>query len=242
MPLRDARRLAADAGLNVQAVLDLDRLAAHIPRIAPLTAAWPTLLLLGSTGQELWASVQARPASPDPVDTFVAEVLDQLRARIRPATRLLWPDPSPSAAFPISTAARQAGWGHRSRMGLTIHPRHGLWVACRAAILVSDPIPEDLEPPAPSPCTTCADAPCVSACPIDAVGGPTGVDLVPCFTERLRPEAACGAACAARLSCPVGATFRYSDAQIAHHQRFANHAFGPAVLTQVAPLAAWTHE
>lgn len=230
MALEEARSIAAAAGLNVQAVLSTARLAQTLPKTAPLVGSWPSLLLLGSTGDAMWTAMHAGPLDPEhPIDRFVDAALARIRAAIDAPTRLLWPDPTASQPFPVSLAGRAAGWGQRSRMGLTIHPVHGLWVASRGAILIDAALDEDVTPPTPSPCSDC-DL-CVSACPVGATGGPKGIDIQTCFTERLR-EGGCATSCAARLACPVGIDSRYPAAQIEHHQRFTNRAFGPRVLAE----------
>ncbi len=245
MTVRDARRLGLDAGLNVQAVLSVERLGETLPQLESLAEEWPSLLLLASTGTALWTALHAAgvQSREHPIDSFVAERLRDIRALIPGPTRLLWPDPEGGTPFPVSLAGRLAGWGHRSPLGLTIHPRHGLWMGYRGAILLGQNLPEDLEPGAPSPCMSCARRPCIPACPVGAVGGKDGLDAIACFTERLRPGAACGTACAARLACPVGAQSRYTDEQIAHHQTHANRSFGPYVLAQPRPVpAAWKEQ
>lgn len=245
MTVKDARELALEAGLNVQAVLSVERLAETLPQLAPLAPDWPSLLLLASTGTSLWTALHAAGAESreHPIDSFVADRLDAMRALIPEPTTLLWPDPEGGTPFPVSLAGRLAGWGHRSPMGLTIHPRHGLWMGYRGAILLGVDLPEELEPAAPSPCASCDGRPCLTACPVGAVGGEDGLDAVACFSERLRDGAACATSCAARLACPVGAPSRYTDEQIAHHQAFANRSFGPWVLAQPRPVpAAWREE
>jgi epoxyqueuosine reductase len=243
--VRDARQLALGAGLNVQAVLSVERLAETLPQLAPLASDWPSLLLLASTGTSLWTALHAAAAEAreHPIDSFVSERLAEMRALIPEPTRLLWPDPNGGTPFPVSLAGRLAGWGHRSPMGLTIHPRHGLWMGYRGAVLLGLDLPEDVEPDAPSPCASCDARPCLTPCPVSAVGGPDGINVVSCFTERLRDGAACATSCAARLACPAGAPSRYSDEQIAHHQTFANRSFGRYVLDQHRPVpVAWREE
>ncbi len=245
MTVHDARRLAHEAGLNVQALLSVERLAETLPQLAPLAPDWPSLLLLASTGTSLWTALHAAGAQSreHPIDSFVAERMEEMRALIPGPTRLLWPDPGGGTPFPVSLAGRLAGWGHRSPMGLTIHPRHGQWMGYRGALLLGHELPEELEPSAPSPCASCDGRPCITACPVSAVGGHHGLDAVACFTERLRDGAPCATACASRLACPVGAAHRYTDAQIAHHQTFANRSFGRYVLAQPRPVpAAWREE
>ena len=73
--------------------------------------------------------------------------------------------------LPFLTWARRGGAGHVSPLGLNIHPTYGLWHAYRAALLF--PVAFDMPPQSPGahPCETCADKPCLSACPVSAFDG-----------------------------------------------------------------------
>ena len=72
----------------------------------------------------------------------------------------------------------------------------------------------------PSPCDSCADRPCLSACPVGAFS-PGRYDLAACsgFLNTPAGDDCVTFNCAARRACPVGAEFRYSGAQSAFHMR-----------------------
>jgi hypothetical protein len=75
-------------------------------------------------------------------------------------------------------------------------------------------------PPGPSPCTTCADKPCLGACPIGAFTD-AGFDYVSCrqFLATPAGDPCLAGGCKARAACPVGTRNRYSLAQVQFHQR-----------------------
>lgn len=210
------------AGLDLVAVLDTAAATAVAPGLAPLAERWPRLVLIGSSGRGLWAALQAAlwlDGRPDPVDTWCEAAVGRWGDReLGDGWRPLWPN-AEEHPIPVTALAELSGWSHRSRMGLGVHPRHGLWFAWRAVVVTDRPLELSRPVPTTSPCDACADAPCVSRCPGGATGGEAGMDIGLCFAERTRPGAACAHRCGARLACPVGADHRYSAAQIEHHHR-----------------------
>ena len=93
-------------------------------------------------------------------------------------------------------------------------------VSYRGAVLVPERI--DLPRAQPSPCLTCADKPCLQACPVEALSA-SGYDTAACHAY-LDTEAGAGCmtqGCAVRRSCPAGHTYRRIEAQSAYHmERF----------------------
>ena len=94
---------------------------------------------------------------------------------------------------------------HPSPIGPLIHPDLGLWHAYRAALLIGTRL--DLPPRdgRPSPCDTCADRPCLTACPAGAFA-PGAYDVSACVRHLQGPagDACLDAGCLARDACPVG--------------------------------------
>ncbi len=211
-------RVAA-AGLNVQAVMRSERLVGVLPGLD--VASWPSLLLLGSTGTALWDAMAAADwiGRPDPVDSWCAARLSELRAGIPHRGVFVFPGRAP---IDVLQLGRIAGWAHPTPLGLGIHPEHGLWVGYRGALLLDAQVPEFGLSEAPSPCTSCADTPCVASCLGGAVE-PGGLQIAACFAQRLA-DTPCRLGCASRRACPVG-TSRYGDAQIAHHQASGNRLY-----------------
>jgi len=225
-------------GLNLIAVLDAERALDAAPGIGA-GDGFDHVVLVASTGGDMWSSVVDGGwlDRDHPIDSHAAEALDAFEAGLRAAgirSRRVWP-PGPDAAgppLPLSKLGEAAGWGRRSPLGLGIHPRYGLFVGYRGVVLVSGEWEERREPAAPHPCDGCS-RPCVSACPVSAIGD-RGIRAGPCFDERLRAGAACNDRCLARLACPVDGG-RYPDAQIAHHQRFGNRLYHRWAATQTSP-------
>ena len=137
------------------------------------------VLVFASGGPLLWRSLEAAIAAdsntltgtPDPLDDFIA-------ARIRAAD----PEPPPSRSWVRCAAkperfvdfrplAQDAGLGWTSRLGLLIHPSFGPWIGLRAACFTTEALEVTGALPGAGPCEGCP-APCVTACPVDAVALP----------------------------------------------------------------------
>jgi hypothetical protein len=108
-----------------------------------------------------------------------------------------------------------------SPIGLLIHPDYGLWHAYRAALLLDRP-PVDLPPRSvrPSPCETCADRPCLTACPVGA-HREAGFDVTACEAHLRAGDAphCMNLGCRSRDGCPVGREHRFGAEQVRFHQQ-----------------------
>ena len=156
------------------------------------------------------------PAGPTRSTNTAGGLAEQICARHLPTQRLrlLYPGPLP---LPLQQLGALAGWHHPSPLGLGIHPHYGLWFAYRAALLTDAELALTPRLEAASPCASCADKPCVSACPVGAVSVDAAFDLNACVDWRLRPDSSCRAGCAARQACPAGAQWRYTPEQTGYH-------------------------
>jgi hypothetical protein len=177
-----------------------------------------TLLLVGSVGPGLWASVQASPEAggPDPVDRYTARAIGEFAAAL--SVVALFPFDGPPW-HPFQRWAMRAEPGLRpSPLGILIHPVYGLWHAYRAALLLAEALPLPEPAPLAHPCERCVDRPCLSACPAGALAS-GAYDVPRCRSDlRARPDAPChGVGCLARRACPVGREWTQEPAQAAHH-------------------------
>ena len=176
------------------------------------------VILIGNAGPDMFRRF-ARERDPvrNSMDAWTRDAVAQLAATLE--AKACYPfDMSPP--WPFLTWARRAGAGHVSPLGLNIHPEYGLWHAYRAALLF--PVVFDLPPrnAGPSPCDTCTERPCLSACPVGAFDG-TRYDVMAC-AGHLRSgagEACLTRGCLARHACPVGQGFAYAPAQAQFHMR-----------------------
>lgn len=207
--------LLNEAGLNLQAIFNIDDLPAKLAgeirsRFDPENR-YRQLILIGHGGKALWASLKASGlASENPIDDFSREKLrlclaEHCHAVIYPARD----------SVGLQALGKLAGWHHASPFMVGINEKWGSWYAYRVVAL-SD---TDFAPTVPqlttSPCERCRDQPCIAACPAGALSG-TAFDLDKCVAYRKQPVSLCRATCLARVSCPIGTEHRYCDEQIEH--------------------------
>ncbi len=180
-----------------------------------------TLVLVGNAGPEMWrafdADRSAYAGEANPLDAWVHDVLTEV-ARTVGATAL-FPFGGPPY-LPFQRWAKRAEPVHPSPLGVLIHPDYGLWHAYRGALAFAERLDLPVRDDRTSPCDTCADKPCLSACPVGAFTGES-YDVPACVahidTEAGRDCIDLG--CRARRACPVGRDFVYEPAQAAFHMR-----------------------
>ena len=191
------------------------------------------LVLIGNAGAAMWRAFEPFiDGEPNPLDRWTRRVVDPVAGQAR--ARAIYPFDQP--APPIQRWAMRAERLRPSPLGILIHPHYGLWHAYRAVLVFRDDVEsehEALEPireetPA-HPCDSCADKPCLTACPVDAFST-AGYDVPACagYLAGIEGGSCLSAGCQARNACPVGRDWRYGDAQIAFHMA----AFARAVIVE----------
>ncbi len=178
-----------------------------------------TLVLVGNAGPDMWRAFAAARGrytdSANPLDDWVRDTLTGIAGELDAAA--LFPFGGPPF-LPFQRWAQRAEPVHASPLGILIHPEYGLWHAYRGALAFTGRL--DLPPPGgrPSPCESCADRPCLSACPVDAFGS-DGYD-VPACTAHIATAAGTDCmetGCRARRACPVGRDHVYEPDHAAFH-------------------------
>jgi hypothetical protein len=204
---------ALDTALSAEG---LTRLGGFHPDPADDLPGTGTLVLVGPA-QDFWRHFGAAPervdGAPDPLDRWSARVLGAI-ARAQGA-RALFPFGGPPWR-PFVTWARRSGWAHVSPVGLLVHPEAGLWLSFRGALAFATRL--DLPPPPPNPCDSCTARPCLSACPVGALG-PAGYDTAAChgFLDSPPGGTCMAGGCQVRAACPVSRGWHRDPAQSAFH-------------------------
>ncbi len=169
------------------------------------------VVLIGNAGPDMFRRFarEKDPAS-DTIDAWTRDTVGTLAVDLQAIA--VFPFDLP--ALPFLTWARRGGAGHASPLGLNIHPAYGLWHAYRAALLF--PVEFDLprQSAGAHPCESCADKPCLSACPVAAFGN-NSYDVGRCAThvESIAGLDCFDNGCLARRACPVGRAFTYHPYQ-----------------------------
>lgn len=168
-----------------------------------------TVLVIGNT-RALWPLLDAWERStgphPDPVDTYVMQVIAEATADVDDVVDVRCSHEPPPRRIAIQRLADRAGLAWLSPSHLCVHPTYGPWIALRAAIVLARPI-VDVPDAASAPCD------CNSNClprlqEAIAAGEPTNNAEMVAEWERWL---------AMRDACPVGRDHRYGDEQIRYH-------------------------
>ena len=213
MDLKDIERALQDAGLTPRGAFH----PAAGDAVPPLAIDMParTVVLAGNAGPPMWQVFDAaRAAGAMTLDQWSVRVLTELAVQL--GARAVFPFERPY--LPFQRWAMRAEACHTSPLGLLIHPDYGLWHGYRGALLFAATI--ELPPPdrRASPCASCTDRPCLSACPVGAFDA-AGYDVPACARHLAgTPEPACmDIGCLARHACPVGRDYRPAPAQARFH-------------------------
>lgn len=179
-----------------------------------------TLVLLGA-GAAFWPVFRAAPESgdgqPDPIDRWSTRVVTALAQRFE--AEAVFPFGGPPFQ-PFIRWALESGRAFQSPTGMLVHDRVGLMISYRGALRFT----QRLDLPGGSgrsPCVDCDGQPCVSACPVGALGADHPYDLKRCH-DYLDTDAGQGCmtqGCAVRRACPLSVGAGRSDAQSAMHMR-----------------------
>ena len=181
-----------------------------------------SLLLFGQAGKSLWPVFSQSPelsdGLPHPMNRWSERVGQTIAERLD--GRLLLPfGDAPYHPF-LHWAARVEAV-QPSRLGMLIHPVHGLWHAYRFAIALPESVSgfTDVEKIG-SICGQCQKQPCLKKCPVKAFNGEQ-YDVKACFEYLQKtPEALCHSkGCLAREACPEGQQSHYSVEQKRFHMK-----------------------
>lgn len=206
----------ARQGLNLFAVFELSQLPDSIFAVLEQSdlnlAEYSRLVLLGNGGRRFWDELgEAQLGGSHPIDTYSLRLTDEFIRQISAADdNSLIVYPQSDMMVPLQQLGQLAGWGTPSPIGNSISPEYGLWFAFRAAFLTSVELSPTKNEQRPSPCLTCVDKPCQTACPAGAVQETSATfKLHNCITHRLEDGSSCAATCLARVACPVAPEHRY---------------------------------
>jgi len=233
-------RLAADAlgrtiadglapfGLNLVGVAPVATYDALVPERYRLGSAARAVMVVGNGGGTFWQAFRARtdgePAlarRAHPLDDFTRDVIEHHAlpalsgAGVRADVRFPFDDATPPLSF--VHLAEAAGLGRRGLLGILLHPEYGPWMALRAAFLLDAPTRAARPADGFEPCATCAERPCIAACPGAAVSL-AGWNVERCVSHRLAADGNCDDACHARVACVYGRGHVYPPAASAYHQ------------------------
>lgn len=195
--------------------------AVHLTPLGGFHEDGQTTVLLGPLEPGFWAYVSKRPeflmGAEDPLDAWSHWAITALGYVT--GARPVFPFGGPPF-HPFISWSLKSGEAWQSPVGLLVHKDAGLLVSYRGALIFDGEI--DLPSPAARPCDSCADQPCLSACPVGALSA-EGYDVPRC-KAHIDVDPVCRAGCRVRTSCPVSQTYGRDPAQTAFHME----AFHPS--------------
>jgi len=115
----------------------------------------------------------------------------------------------------------------QSPVGLLVHDVAGLMLSFRGALAFSHKLALP-EHPANPPCATCAERPCLSACPVAALT-PDGYAVAKChaYLETPKGHDCLSGGCQVRTACPVSRSYGRLAEQSAHHMKYFHKKADP---------------
>lgn len=177
-----------------------------------------TLLLLGPLEPGFWphlcASAEWNDGGANPVDRWSRRVIGTMAAKLE--GQPLFPFDGPPW-HPFYAWALQSGRAWPSPVAFLVHDVAGLFVSYRGALALREKITLP-QTPKLSPCATCAGQPCLSACPVGALGA-SGYDVPACheFLDSAAGGDCLAQGCAVRRACPVSERYGRLAEQSAYH-------------------------
>lgn len=200
-----------------------DSATAHLEVLGVLHDGGESIVLLGPRPPGFWPAFTASPeygdGGPDPLDRYSKRIIGALAAAW--GGKALFPSDGPPYP-PFIAWALATGHVWQSPVGLMVHDRQGLWLSFRGAVRL--PVLLPLPEASVNPCAACEGRPCLSACPVGALGT-DGYDVPACKAYLRSPEGAgcMERGCAVRRTCPVSRAHGRLAEQSAFHMR----AFAP---------------
>ncbi len=181
-----------------------------------------TLILIG-TGPEFWpvfqTSAEAQDGTPDPVDRWSHRHIEQMAQAF--GARAFYPFGGPPYT-PFVAWALASGRAFTSPSQMLVHDQLGMMISYRGALHFDQSF--DIPPPPldQSPCDSCVDRPCLSACPAHALvdGGPYKLAACHDHLDTAQGADCLSIGCRARRACPLSAGADRIAAQTAHHMRY----------------------
>ena len=175
-----------------------------------------SIVLIGAA-HEFWThfinSPEYTDGQKDPIDRYSKRVIEKLAD----GAAVSFPSDGPPYA-PFIAWAIGSGRFWQSPTGMMVHDVAGLMISIRGAIHINGQLAHKA---AASPCDSCQGQPCVSACPVTALGADIAYDVPKCkaYLDTQDGDDCMSNGCAVRRACPISQSFDRPNAQSAFHMQ-----------------------
>ncbi|MBU2981956.1 ferredoxin [Lentibacter algarum] len=179
-----------------------------------------TVVLLGPEEGCFWPAFthtsEYGDGLPNPLDRFSKRIISDFAESWGGIA--VFPSDGPPYP-PFMQWAMASGQAWQSPIGMLVHARAGLWASYRGAVRL--PALYDLPEAGQNPCDTCADKPCLTACPVGALNASQSYDVPACKAHIGSPEGAdcLKSGCLSRRACPQSQAFGRAPEQSNFHMK-----------------------
>jgi epoxyqueuosine reductase QueG len=231
----------APFGLNLVGATSTEKYDARVTLAYRASAIAPgarSIIVIGNGGGAMWRALTRHAETnpgwmerANPLDDFTRLIIERdiapLVAGRAADPPIVYPFMGDGATLNFIEAAKSAGVGAPSILGVAIHPRFGPWIAFRAALMIRDELDLPADAAGFDPCPQCVSRDCMSACPVSAISPTSGWDVPRCLTYRVESEHDCAGGCHARINCVFGRDQVYPADELRYHQMRAMRAMRP---------------
>jgi len=209
-----------EQGLNIQAILNIDELPANIQESIRLAAInfprFNQLILIGHLGRDMWQHINLNSMeTDDPIDEYSVNTIQTYFREFHSENhyQILYPG---KVTIGLQQLGAIAGWHNSSPFKVGINEKWGSWFAYRAVVLADTDFELTKNQNLNSPCNSCTNRECISSCPAQALDSGE-LNFNSCIEYRKQENSVCRNSCLARVSCPVGIKYKYTDDQVKYH-------------------------
>lgn len=188
----------------------------HLPHPQDATLS---IFLIGAD-RDFWSKFTHSPeytdGFADPIDRWSKRIIGRI-TDIEGGDSMYPSDGPPYAPFIAWAEATGRFW--QSPTGMLVHDHAGLLISIRGALILRATLSPNTS--SDSPCDTCAERPCVTACPVNALSDTHFYDVPSCKAHIASQSGhrCMSHGCATRLACPLSQSFDRPIAQSAFHMR-----------------------
>ncbi len=181
------------------------------------------VLLLLSPNATFWdvftQSAEYQDGTPDPLDRWSKRVINDIAEHADAQPQFPFGGP-PYAPFQHWAMVSGASW--QSPVSLLVHQSRGLMISFRGALSFATDMDDAQLPATDRPCDTC-DAPCLTACPAQALTR-DGYDVAACraYLDNTPGNLCLKDGCRVRRACPIGHDIVPSKQAAFHMAAFKN--------------------